>query len=315
MAEREDTGVSSSMEEERWACLRGLRGYEISTHGRVFSEHLQRNLRVKPDRKGYVSCVLIVGTGRDRHKETWKVHRLVALAFLGPPPTPEHTVDHFPDRRRDLNHASNLRWATLPEQRANRTPTKVDHREVEQIDLQTGEVKHRYDSATAAAAAVGGHQGQVTGCCRGKRTKHAGFGWRYAIPRDDIMPTTAELRPVPTWLMGGFDMHYWSVTEDGRICNQHMRVLHGTIDETQSKTYQFKTPNGELVCRRGAHLVLASWRPTEFTPEIYEAIQRREVAVHHEDGDNKNDNIENLTIITTTKRVQMWHDAKKQKIK
>ena len=46
------------------------------------------------------------------------VHRLVALAFLGPPPSPLHTVDHI-DRKPENNNINNLRWATPSEQRLN----------------------------------------------------------------------------------------------------------------------------------------------------------------------------------------------------
>lgn len=48
------------------------------------------------------------------------VHRLVALAFCGAQPTEEHTVDHI-DRNPKNNSASNLRWATKAEQRANQS--------------------------------------------------------------------------------------------------------------------------------------------------------------------------------------------------
>ena len=47
-------------------------------------------------------------------------HVLVALAFLGPRPTPSHTVDHI-DRDISNNKLSNLRWATRRQQLLNRT--------------------------------------------------------------------------------------------------------------------------------------------------------------------------------------------------
>jgi len=46
------------------------------------------------------------------------VHQLVALAFLGPPPSPSHTVDHI-NRNPSDNQVKNLRWATPSEQRRN----------------------------------------------------------------------------------------------------------------------------------------------------------------------------------------------------
>lgn len=42
------------------------------------------------------------------------VHRIVAFAFLGNPPSEKHVVDHI-DRRRDNNCIQNLRWISLSE--------------------------------------------------------------------------------------------------------------------------------------------------------------------------------------------------------
>lgn len=39
------------------------------------------------------------------------VHRIVAIAFLGAPPTNQHVVDHF-DTNRQNNRPENLRWLT-----------------------------------------------------------------------------------------------------------------------------------------------------------------------------------------------------------
>ena len=40
-----------------------------------------------------------------------RVHRIVAFAFLGEPPTPQHVVDHIDTNRRN-NRPQNLRWLT-----------------------------------------------------------------------------------------------------------------------------------------------------------------------------------------------------------
>ena len=41
----------------------------------------------------------------------WLVHRLVATAFHGPPPSPIHQCHHI-DSRRDNTEADNLMWVT-----------------------------------------------------------------------------------------------------------------------------------------------------------------------------------------------------------
>ncbi|MFO7851903.1 MAG: HNH endonuclease signature motif containing protein [Alkalibacterium sp.] len=53
----------------------------------------------KPNNNGYMLIVSEV------------VHRIVAYAFLGEPPTPQHIVDHI-DTNRQNNRPENLRWLT-----------------------------------------------------------------------------------------------------------------------------------------------------------------------------------------------------------
>jgi hypothetical protein len=52
-------------------------------------------------------------------------HIVVCTAFHGQKPGPDYTVDHI-DRNRTNNAASNLRWATRAQQRANQMPVHSD---------------------------------------------------------------------------------------------------------------------------------------------------------------------------------------------
>ncbi len=101
----------------QWRPCVGYPGYEISERGDV-----RRNSRIKSQfraRNGYMK----VGFGK-RNKEL--VHRIVALTFVGPPPTALHQVAHN-DGSRDNNHWSNLRWATPAENQADRRRHGTHH--------------------------------------------------------------------------------------------------------------------------------------------------------------------------------------------
>ena len=53
-----------------------------------------------------------------------RVHRIVAFAFLGDPPTPQHVVDHI-DTNRQNNRPENLRWLTRLENALNNQITRA----------------------------------------------------------------------------------------------------------------------------------------------------------------------------------------------
>jgi len=52
-------------------------------------------------------------------------------------------------------------------------------RQIEQIDLTTGQVINTYDGPTEAAKAVGADASAICKVCKGKRNKTHGYSWRY----------------------------------------------------------------------------------------------------------------------------------------
>lgn len=84
-----------------WRPVAGSPGYDVSSDGQVRSPR-GRVLRAAPNSKGYLKVCLT------RARQEY-VHRLVAFAFLGPPPQPWYEVDHRNFHRFD-NRVTNLRW-------------------------------------------------------------------------------------------------------------------------------------------------------------------------------------------------------------
>jgi hypothetical protein len=100
-----------------WRPIPDWPAYEVSSDGRVrrvrqskgaLSGRVLRPLLNK--KTGYISVCLCERPRSNRID----VHRLVALAFIGHPPSPRHLVAHN-DGDRINNTASNLRWATQAE--------------------------------------------------------------------------------------------------------------------------------------------------------------------------------------------------------
>lgn len=107
---------------EEWRAIPGLEGrWEVSNLGRVRSPPRKRTrgglLTVRPNKRGY----LAVGLGHHKHE----VHRLVALAFIGPRPD-GHEVRHVDGD--PLNPAaSNLTYGTRSQNVRDRRTHGTDH--------------------------------------------------------------------------------------------------------------------------------------------------------------------------------------------
>lgn len=108
---------------ETWKPIAAADGYEVSDHGRVRSWRrwggrfitpglatTPRLLSLKTDRDGYSIASLSIG-GRLRYI---RVHRLVALAFIGEPPAGKNEVRHL-DGDPTNNAPGNLAWGDTAE--------------------------------------------------------------------------------------------------------------------------------------------------------------------------------------------------------
>ena len=108
-----------------WREIPGWPAYEISEvgdirrvrQGQSGNGKVGRLLRPSVGPKGYLRATLYSGSTESRTQIG--VHVLVALAFHGPRPTPEHQVAHG-DGDPSNNHWRNVRWATPAENCADR---------------------------------------------------------------------------------------------------------------------------------------------------------------------------------------------------
>jgi hypothetical protein len=117
------------MNEERW--LPVCPGYEVSDHGRVRS--LDRVVESADSRRRKVrGCVLRPAVAENGYLmvtfagKTTSVHRLVALAFLGPPPNGTGDVNHK-DCVKSNNRLSNLEWCSRSENMLHAYRNGVPH--------------------------------------------------------------------------------------------------------------------------------------------------------------------------------------------
>lgn len=96
---------------ELWKAIPGFNGkYEVSNYGKVRNVKRNRLLSGNIGSGGYLRVDLM--TGKDTHKN-FRVHKLVAMAFLDHIPCGLHmTVDHI-DFNKLNNHSDNLQLISL----------------------------------------------------------------------------------------------------------------------------------------------------------------------------------------------------------
>lgn len=123
---------------EVWADVEGHPGYYVSSWGNVRGP---RVVLKTGDLRGYKTVCL--WSSEKNLKTSARVHRLVALAFIGPAPFIGAEVAHN-DGNRSNNRVSNLRWASALENQADRIrhETKIQGSEVFGAKLDEAAIPH-----------------------------------------------------------------------------------------------------------------------------------------------------------------------------
>lgn len=179
--------------------------YEVSNKGRIRSlpksitypcgrvQHYPAMIR-KPvinSKNGYV----YIGLTKDRKQKGFRLHRIVAEAFL-PNPNGFEQVNHKNFEKTD-NRVENLEWcdgftqqqhaATKPGRRWQRHRSGMvgklnpKSKPVVKINPVTGEIIEMFESGCLAAKSTSGAiQSKISKCCLGARKTHAGFKWAFA---------------------------------------------------------------------------------------------------------------------------------------
>ena len=138
--------------------------YGVTSCGRVYSYKRQKFLTPGVNNKGY----LIVCLCKDGQRKTYKIHRLVAEAYL---PNPDNLpqVDHI-DNDKTHNYLNNLQWIT------NRNNVrKGRNKPVLQYDLD-GNFIREWECAADVGKEV---QANICNCLKGRIPTAYGYTWKY----------------------------------------------------------------------------------------------------------------------------------------
>lgn len=202
----------NSMEQEIWKDITGYEGlYQVSNLGRVKSFKTQHILSPCIGSTGY----WMVSLSKCGKTKTWKIHRLVAIAFI-PNPNNRKEVGHKDEN--PLNSCvDNLEWVTTKENcnmplhkrrlsmslsgRKDGIETKEKKR-LAQLGMKSrlwgvsgglhpkshpvqrftknGEFIDEYGSISDASRILSITAQHISSCCVGRRKTAGGFIWKYA---------------------------------------------------------------------------------------------------------------------------------------
>lgn len=175
-----ETNIEYQTNEEIWKDIEGYEGlYKVSNLGRIkrfFKNGNEHILKPVLNKFGY----LCVGLYKNGIQKWFKVHRLVAMAFLqNPDNLPQ--VNHL-DEDKTNNCVSNLEWCTEKYNTNYGTRNqKVQQKLSKQIDQYSldGKFLKIWPSTKQIQRDLGISNGNICECCQGKRKSAGGFIWRY----------------------------------------------------------------------------------------------------------------------------------------
>lgn len=259
----------------------------VSSHGRVQSKHGI----VSP---GYKTVAGYYATGiGGTHKF---VHRLVARAFLGRPPSFEQSLVNHVDGDRSNNHVDNLQYVTHSQNalhsyaihplRGRGNARKIWGR------ASSAHSWELYASIIEAARVLSVCPKSIQACCAGRRTSAGGHCFESASPKEvDALPGEqwrSALHPVY-----GIPFSTWEVSNLGRVKSSFKRITWGSKDDNQYRKVGISfrgNTHHVYVHRIVARTFLGP--PPDCSHEV-----------NHKDGDRMNNCAANLEYVTRSQNV------------
>lgn len=170
------------MIKEIWKPIEGYPDYEVSNLGRIKSLNYNRTgkekiMKLQSGKNGYQ----IIHLCKNGIHYNFKIHRLVALAFL-PNPNNLPCINHINENKTD-NRVENLEWCT---HKYNMNfGTILQRKSIKQskpiLQLNNyGELVKKWNGAREVQRKTIFNQGNISRCCKGNSKTAYGYKWGYA---------------------------------------------------------------------------------------------------------------------------------------
>ncbi|CAE7357872.1 unnamed protein product [Symbiodinium natans] len=220
------------------------------------------------------------------------VHRLVARAFLGIPPSPSHSQVNHKDGNRSNNRVQNLEYLTPTE---NMVHSYANGRNCFSKPVLWRRVGDSFwnlcRSQSQMARELGVHQSSVSRICRQGFGQTVGFEFKFAEQDSDAIrhEVYAGDYSGEEWRQAchpktGEAIDHMMVSTLGRVSKSTGRISHGTLNAAG-----YCVTNGKDGSFRVHRLVAATFLGLPMSPSLQ---------VHHIDGNRRNNCINNLEYAT-----------------
>jgi hypothetical protein len=232
---------------EEWQTIDNFQNYDISNFGNVRNNKTGKVLKLCI-KAGYLNISLT----NELFKKNYKVHRLVALAFIE---NPENKLEvNHKDKNKLNNHVNNLEWMTRQENnihRCNGIKIKCNkNKPVFRIDKDTNEILEKYNSIELAGSwafqngytkTIHNGRNSIGNCLNGLSQLAYKFKWKYEENNDLENELWKQI------VLGNIDMNdkQYFVSSLGRFKNSSGTIMNNyKVNENgyirvyiQNKTY------------------------------------------------------------------------------
>ena len=144
--------------------------YTVDIFGNIIRTQDKKIMSHQTNKQGY-KCVSL---SKDGVQKQYKVHRLIAEAFI-PNPQNKPQINHI-DGDKAHNTVWNLEWSTPKENTIHASDTGLVHHARKIMIVETGQ---RFKSMGSCARAINGSVGDISRCLRSDgRETHKGFHFK-----------------------------------------------------------------------------------------------------------------------------------------